>query len=577
MRPRRMSFRCLAFCVGWMLVGGGVARGQNEGLPDLDEAIVKKIDAQSLKQLEGVAALIESAMAKGLDEENTAFAKKMLGGILSQRGQAIVARLRQGGISPVQLQQLRRDALGSLEKAVANDPSLGEAHLNIAVLNLIPGGNADRARQAASAAIENLKEDPGKKSEAYLIRSELQQDDAARLADLDAAIEADPENVRAMGLRAVFRLQSGETDGGIADLKRLLEKDPTNTQVAATAAQALMQANRTAEADTILSEAIQSNQNAQLYLLRSQLRRADGREDEALADVDRALAVEPNNLLALLIRAEYRYLKEDLAGAKADIDAALKQRPGEPSGIIIRSMIAAREERYTDAINDMNLLLQKNPGNLQWSLQLASYYQLDKRPRKAIEIATAILEQDPSIWQALRLRGDSHLSINQHAEAIADYEAALKIPVAGSAEEDADMAAGEEGEAGSQQGVKMSKEARSGLANNLAWVLATSPKDEVRDAARALEYGEQAATLTEFKEPHILSTLAAAYAEGGDFAKAIEWAEKAVELGKSEGHEQLEQLENELESYRAGKPWREEQKTEENVVPILAPDQVIDT
>ena len=77
--------------------------------------------------------------------------------------------------------------------------------------------------------------------------------------------------------------------------------------------------------------------------------------------------------------------------------------------------------------------------------------------------------------------------------------------------------------------------------------------------------------------PHILSTLAAAHAENGNMEKAIQWSTKAVELGREEDNEQLEQLEQELESYKAGKPWREKQETQENAAPIISADDLIDT
>ncbi len=48
-------------------------------------------------------------------------------------------------------------------------------------------------------------------------------------------------------------------------------------------------------------------------------------------------------------------------------------------------------------------------------------------------------------------------------------------------------------------------------------------------------------------------------------------------MGRLEENKQLDQLEKELESYRNNKPWREKQDTEENVVPILSPEDLIDT
>ncbi|MCP4942299.1 MAG: hypothetical protein GY924_10035, partial [Planctomycetaceae bacterium] len=62
-----------------------------------------------------------------------------------------------------------------------------------------------------------------------------------------------------------------------------------------------------------------------------------------------------------------------------------------------------------------------------------------------------------------------------------------------------------------------------------------------------------------------------------NFKAAVKWSKKAVELGEKAEHEQLEQLEEELKSYEDGKPWREKQETEENAVPILSAEDLIDT
>ena len=48
----------------------GASEDKNAGLADLDEAMVKKIDASTPQQLEEITALVESAIAKGLDAEN---------------------------------------------------------------------------------------------------------------------------------------------------------------------------------------------------------------------------------------------------------------------------------------------------------------------------------------------------------------------------------------------------------------------------------------------------------------------------------------------------------------------------
>src|SRR5262249_55164227 len=138
----------------------------------------------------------------------------------------------------------------------------------------------------------------------------------------------------------------------------------------------------------------------------------------------------------------------------------------------------------------------------------------------------------------LRARGDALLSIGKHADAVKDYEEALKVDP-----ED------------------------TGVLNNLAWVLATSPDDGVRNAQHSIELGLKACELTKYEKPHILSTLASGYAEKGDWETAIKWSSKAVELGAKD--EDIDgQLKKELESYKEKKPWREKQEVEENTKPL---------
>ena len=101
-----------------------------------------------------------------------------------------------------------------------------------------------------------------------------------------------------------------------------------------------------------------------------------------------------------------------------------------------------------------------------------------------------------------------------------------------------------------------------GVLNNLAWLLATSPEDALRNGKRAIELATKACEVTEWKEAHIISTLAAGYAETGDFETAKKYSRQSVELGSEVDDVKL-QLEKELKSYEEGKPWREKQTLEE--------------
>ncbi len=539
--------------------GGGKPKSETKkaasdaGQADFDDAVIKRIEAESPEQLAAVSTLLESALTKGLNEENESFAEKMLASVLVQRSQQVVALMQR--VRGRRMLQLRDEALEFLRKATQSDPTLVEAYLMIAQLNILPEGNRDEMTTATSKAIELLVDEPIQQSRAYVLRAVAQEDAEKKMADLDSAIQADPSNIEALQARAGLRMQSDDVDGAMADLKLILAEDPGNQVVAQAAVQQLLDAERVDDAVELITKTLAAKPSEGMYRMRAILYRLQGKEDEALADLNKALAMQPKDPISLLQRSEIALSRGDIQAAKRDLKTAMGIAPqvaDAEQAIVVRCLIAVEEGRMADAINDMKTLVDRDPTSIVRQLQLANLYLRDERPRQAIEILSAVLDRDPKNASVLRSRADALLSVGEHADAVADYERAAKVTQDDSVE-------------------------LPGILNNLAWVLATSPNDTLRDGKRAVEHGKRAAELTQFKEAHILSTLAAGYAEIGDFEKAIEWSSKAVELGESDENEQIEQLKEELESYRQNKPWREKQELEENKVPILSPEDLIDT
>ena len=93
--------------------------------------------------------------------------------------------------------------------------------------------------------------------------------------------------------------------------------------------------------------------------------------------------------------------------------------------------------------------------------------------------------------------------------------------------------------------------------NNLAWTLATSSDDSIRDGAKAVGFAEQAVVLSGVREPQFLRTLGAAYAESGRFTEAIAAARQAAAIANMQGKRGLAtSLEKDLVLYRANLPLR---------------------
>lgn len=96
--------------------------------------------------------------------------------------------------------------------------------------------------------------------------------------------------------------------------------------------------------------------------------------------------------------------------------------------------------------------------------------------------------------------------------------------------------------------------------NNLAWLLATDPNEQLRDGPRAVQLAERACQASNWKYAYLIGTLAAAYAEAGRFPDAVATAEKACDIARANNQETIAKRNQELLAlYQAGKPFHEGQ------------------
>ncbi len=96
------------------------------------------------------------------------------------------------------------------------------------------------------------------------------------------------------------------------------------------------------------------------------------------------------------------------------------------------------------------------------------------------------------------------------------------------------------------------------LLNDTAWMLATNPNASIRNGAEAVELAERAVQLSDGREPAIMGTLAAAYAEAGKFPEAVQTGRKALELATQQNKQSLaESIKAKIPLYEAGTPFRE--------------------
>ncbi|MCA9186757.1 MAG: tetratricopeptide repeat protein, partial [Planctomycetales bacterium] len=505
---------------------------ESEALKALDQAITVKLTARNMRDLQRVITLCEFALDNQLEETQANFARQLLTSALYERAERYSQNLLAGELDR-NFPTLRALAVQDLTHALEYDSKHGEANLLFAKLAALPGGDRGAGKTAATVAVEELRNYPDRLSEALVTEAEYLDEVNAKLANYDRAIEADERNLEAWRERGRIKLAAGRSDQAIDDFLHLLATNHGDVDTLQALAQALANQEKYGEAIARLGEAIELDpQSSASYTIRARIRAVQERPEDALKDLDKALDLNSRDLNALILRAQLRSSDGKLESAMSDVERILRLRPELPEALLMRSLIHAGMGHFNNAIRDLRVVMNANPDNVQLKLQLASYLVLQHRPMEAIEVYSDIIDNAQRVpTDAYRGRGDVLLSVGKHAQAINDYEKVL------------------------------SEDPKDGsVLNNLAWVLATSPVDDLRNGERAIEFAKRACDETQYHAPHMLSTLAAAYAETGDFSTAIEWSQKAVDL---EDGDVKRQLSEELQSYRDGKPWREMQQAAE--------------
>jgi len=525
---------CVPLVCAWVSVAATCLAADPPGQADLNEAIDAKLAVDELDDFARVLELCRQAVDKGLDEESRKFAEDLYTGTLIDRAGMLTEALFGTGRVDAQWQRIRAFAMRDLDEAVGRDPKLGGAHLMIARLQALPEGDRDRAAAAAAKALALLGDDKLQRAQATQVLAELAQDAREKAAFYDAAVELAPRDADIRRARGLFRLVADQFDAAREDLTVAAEENPRDAAIQEALGLACMMGDRMPEARAAFGRAIELAPEAVGPLLqRARILAIEGDREQSLEDIDRAIDLEPGNPAALLLRARINQQAGDSDAALADVESILADRPDTAGALELRGLIAAEREDYAAAIRDFRRLAARDPDDPAVLGQLGMLYLAAKQPRESIRRFTRALELDPENFPCRRGRSDAAIAIGDHPAALADLDKAVTI-----------------------------KPDDSGVLNNLAWLLATSPDDEIRDGKRAIELATKACEETDWEEAHIISTLAAAYAEAGDFENARRYSKQAVEKG-SDKEEVTDQLAAELASYEAGKPWRERQTLEE--------------
>jgi tetratricopeptide (TPR) repeat protein len=185
--------------------------------------------------------------------------------------------------------------------------------------------------------------------------------------------------------------------------------------------------------------------------------------------------------------------------------------------------------RYQEAIKDCSQAIRIRPDFADAHGNRGAAYVKLGLCREAIEDCNQAIKIRPNFAAAYSNRGTAYVALGRSQEAIEDFNQAIRI-----------------------------KPNHADARNNLAWMLATSPDPNVLNPSDAIHLAQEACSATDFKNPAVLDTLAAAYAAAGRFADAVETARAAINLAGDANQPQLKNtIQEHLVFYTQGKPYIE--------------------
>ena len=217
--------------------------------------------------------------------------------------------------------------------------------------------------------------------------------------------------------------------------------------------------------------------------------------------------------------------KRDFANAIKDFTEAIRLDPEYSFPFNNRGLVWEAKRDFEKAIKDYTEAIRLDPGYTFPYNNRGHVWAAKGDFEKAIQDYTEAIRLDPKYTFPLHNRGRVWESKGEFSKAIEDFTEATQL--------DPKFAAPH---------------------NAIAWIKATCHDSRFRGGKKAVQYATKACELTEWKSPAELDTLAAAYAEAGDFTNAVIWAQTSLEIAPASEKQRTTER---LNLYRADQPYHQ--------------------
>jgi len=222
-----------------------------------------------------------------------------------------------------------------------------------------------------------------------------------------------------------------------------------------------------------------------------------------------------------------------------------------------------QQGRTEEAVAEYRESLQADPDNATTHYNLGNALLKLDRTEEATAQYRAGLQINPDNADAHNNLGYIVLQQGQAEQAIVEFREALRVnPAFANAHCNLGDTLFQQGQ--TEEAIKHLQKALAlqpaniGFQNDLAWLLASAPQRSLRNGARAVELATQANQASGGSNVGLLRTLAAAYAEAGEFSNAVKIARYALELPTARSTDAITAaLRREINLYQAGQAFRD--------------------
>ncbi len=254
-----------------------------------------------------------------------------------------------------------------------------------------------------------------------------------------------------------------------------------------------------------------------------------GKTNEAVAQYSEAIRLRPDYAPAHYNLANALAAQGQIEQARQHYQESLRSDPSSPDAHNNLAYMLARQGKLDEAVSQFKAALALRPALWNAHYGLADALDKQRNYEAAAKEFSEVLRLKPDHAQAHYRLAVTLNRTGKIIEAMQHYRATLlRLP---------DFAP---------------------ALDRLAWILATSPNPQLRDGAQAVELAERACKVTEYKQPIMVGTLAAAYAEVGRFPEAVNSVEKAHSLAQALGQKDFARRSQQfLELFGASRPYHD--------------------